>query len=413
MDKPTGRYVFALQVLLLLLLVACLTAAFGDAPGTSDVFLFIQWVKNIGPADPFTGFGFFEMDYPPLSFLTMSLSAKVGHHFGIPDLQDYKAPLGLFTAAACLLVLARTRSPAEALVIMLIATPFGLVLGYYDVEYLPFLLIAFYAAQDERWAVAGAALAIAALIKWQPLILAPLFVLAAFRGRQSLRQFGLALVPTIIVVTIILILFTPVAVYHALLKAMANEYLSGQGANVGWLVSYLSEFMHVAGLELQPSGLVQILVRDPDVPTVGWIMLGLRLAFYAWFMASLGIYMVGRRTIEAFQLSALSISLVQFTWNTGVHENHMFVPMVAAFVSWQSKSLDGFLFISIAAIAILNMLLFYGVGDGFEYRSLLGLDSTVILALAEILAFVLVFHCQVSACLGKHRSPAALAGGGV
>jgi hypothetical protein len=404
MDERTHFVGQAARILLVGLIAASLVTALVKAPGTFDDYAFVQWGKTLVLDGPFEGYGLLrhqtELNYPPLGLFIIWLSLVAGHAAGLSDLLSFKLPLAMGGLAAIPVAWWCNRSADEALLLTLIITPFGLILGYTDVVYLSFLLAALYAGAAARFAVAGLALAVAALIKWQPIVLAPIFLLAAFRARRSFWDLGVILAPTAVLVGLVLAVFGPVACFDVFITATKDEYVSGQGANAGWLLSYVFEVLHVDGLRLQPNGMVAILQTPSPAAVVAWAMLGLRIVFYLLFAASLGIYMAGRRTGAAFLTSALSCCVVQFSWNSGVHENHFFPSMVIAFAGWQMGVVDRFVFAAVAAVAVLNVMLFYGLGDGFSFGDLAGFDGTVLLAAAELVLFGLVFELQIRTCLG-------------
>jgi hypothetical protein len=408
MSKSFLLLFFKKEALVLALLMLCLVAAFINAPGTFDDYAFIQWGKALDGTGPFAGYGALrfktELDYPPVGVFLMWLSLRLGHWLGWAELLSFKSFLALGSCAGAVLAAWRRRVALDGLLLMLVVTPFGLLLGYTDVVYLPWLMVALYAADEERFGLAGAALAVAALIKWQPIILAPLLLLAAFRSRRDWRGFGIVLAPTVVLVGGTLALFGVAACFDVFVTATKDEYLSGQGANIGWLMSWVFEVLHVGGLQVQPNGDVAILQVPSPVAAVGWAMTVLRGLFYAMFLGGLGIYAFGRKTRAAFLISALGSCLTQFTCNSGVHENHLFPGMVVAFVAWQAGVVDGFLLAAIAVIAGLNVLLFYGVGDGFDFIGWFGADPTVFLALAEVIVFAMVVGRQIKLCLGREAA---------
>jgi hypothetical protein len=393
----------AARILILALVAAALIAAFSDAPGTFDDYAFIEWAKIFNEPGPFGGYRLLahrvHLDYPPLGVTLMWLSLRAGDVFGLSDLKAFKASLAVFAIAGALIALARRQAPLDALLLLLISTLYGLILGYTDVVYLPFLLIAIYAAGAERFGLAGVAIALAAFIKWQPIILAPLFMAAAIRSATAPQQIIRVVLPAAILVVLVLLAFGPVTVTDVLFAATSDPYLGGQGVNAAWLLSYLFELTHVGGQQLQSSGAVAILATSSPDAAVQWAATALRFLFYGLFIITLGIYIAGRKTREAFLISALSCALVQFTWNTGVHENHLFVSFVAAFAAWQARVLEGFTFAALATIAGLNVFLFYGAGDGFNFANLAGIDGTVFLAAAELLVYALVLNRQLQVCL--------------
>jgi hypothetical protein len=391
------------QLAILALIATCLVCAFVDAPGTFDDYAFIEWAKLLAP-NPFTGYARLShrvaLDYPPIGTTLMWLSIKIGEHFDFPDQPSFKIPIAMCTLAAPLVAYTRRGNITDALLLLLIATPFGLILGYTDVVYLPFLLLAFYAAGDENFARAGFLLALSALIKWQPIIFAPLFVAAAGFTVRSLRRFTVITIPTALLIFAILALYGP-SVTHVLYKATSDNLLSGQGLNLAWLLSALFEYLHAGGLALQANGAVALLSTPSPALAVNIAMTDLRILFYGCFIATLVIYLMGRKTQAAFHVTALSCAVVQFTVNTTVHENHFFVSIIAAFAAWQAGILETFLFAAIATIGVFNILLFYGFDDGFNFSPTSFIDATIPLALAELVTYALVLKLQIKTCLSR------------
>jgi hypothetical protein len=63
----------------------------------------------------------------------------------------------------------------------------------------------------------------------------------------------------------------------------------------------------------------------------------------------------------------------------------------------------------VSAVSVLNVLIFYGFDDGFNFAGFFGIDPSVILAVAELVLFGTVFGLQLRTCLGRHDGvPAAV-----
>jgi len=392
-----------LRAAIVLLIAAALIIAFANAPGTFDDYAFIAWAKFLLRPGPFAGYAQLsrvtDLDYPPIGITIMWATIKLAHHFSWPELQSFKIPLILTSLAAPAIAYTRTRAPEQALILLLIITPFGLILGYTDVTYLPFLLAAFYLAERELFWAAGLSLALCAFIKWQPIIFAPVFLIAAWRQATSPLPFAKLAAPTTLFVIAILLLYHPATVIHVLFTATSDNEFSAQGVNLAWLLSALFEYLHLGGLTFQPSGAITLLTTPSPAAAVNIAMTALRYLFYAVFLAHLALYAIGPKSQAAFLISATACAAAQFTFNTGVHENHFFVTLIAAFAAWQSKALDNFAFAACAAIALLNILVFYGFGDGFNFSNLFKIDSSIFLALAELLTYALILRQQLQTCL--------------
>jgi len=388
-----------------LLFAASLIIAFTNAPGTFDDYAFIEWANFLDQHGIRAGYTQLcqqaDLDYPPLGVTLMTLSLRLGHAFGWPEQQSFKLPLVVGSFLGPLVAFWRHRAVEDAILLLLVITPYGLVLGGTDVVYLPFLLFAFYAAEAENFGLAGFCLAVACILKWQPIIFAPIFLIAGIRHAKNFRHLTKICLPTVILVVLVLAFYTPATVFDVFYKATADYELSGQGLNFAWILSFIFESLHLGGLTFQPNGAINMLPVPSPAQAVNISMIVLRYLFYAVFVVHLVIYAVGRQTKDALLIGALACAVSQFTWNTGVHEDHFFVSFIAAFAAWQSKVIDNFLFTTAATIAALSEFLFYGFGDGFNFGNLFGQDCTLFVALAEVCFYGLVVASQLRISLRR------------
>jgi hypothetical protein len=381
------------------LFAASLIIGFTNAPGTFDDYAFINWAKFVGQHGIRAGYAqlskLSDLDYPPVGVTLMTLSLRLGHVFGWPEQQSFKIPLVVGSFLGPVLAFWRRYAMEDALLLLLVITPYGLVLGGTDVVYLPFLLFAFYAAEAENFGVAGLILAFACMLKWQPIIFAPILLIAGIRHAKNVSQLVRICLPTTILMLVILTFYTPATVFGVFYRATADYDLSGQGLNFAWILSFIFETLHVDGLTFQPNGAINIITVPSPAAAVNISMSVLRYLFYVIFIAHLVIYATGRKTGNALLIGALACAVSQFTWNTGVHEDHFFVSFIAAFAAWQFKVIDNFLFTTAATIAVLSEFLFYGFGDGFNFGNLFGQDCTLFIAVAEIFFYGLVVARQL------------------
>src|SRR5262249_40600305 len=81
--------------------------------------------------------------------------------------------------------------------------------------------------------------------------------------------------------------------------------------------------------------------------------------------------------------------LAYFTFNVGVHENHLFLPIILGlFLAAQNRSYLP-LALATALIANLNLLVFYGIdGKGLPFDRVVGIDLSVVLAVLEVVFFL-------------------------
>jgi hypothetical protein len=417
-NYPDKGFGYVMGTLLFVSFAVGVTLCLMHAPGTSDVLYFIQQVKLMGGDGPFLGYRRITIDlpelgqaYPPLSLLAMWLSLHIGSAAGLSDVVSYKLVLALFSVCSPLLLLIIDKSANWATILFLIGSPFGLLLGYYDVVYLPFLMFALRQAMDDRWKLAGANLMIASLIKWQPVILGPLFLVGLIRSSGAPKQFIGLVVPAVFIAACVLAAFGLPPIWEAFLRVTRNGFVSGQGFNVGWLLSYLLQATGSGGYRLAPDGSV-IAIYTTDLHTgVASLKLILRAIFFAILTASLVIYILGPADRGSFIACAFVCSLAQFTWNTGVHENHLFVPVIIALVGCGIGIPPIYLTVT-AGLGTFNMLAFYGFGQGFNSTRVFIIDGTVLLSVCSVLLFFGAATLQIKASLRRRTACEAEAGSG-
>lgn len=425
-----------LFVMLLALGLFLRTAAL-PLPGTGDVMVFKIWAHAAatGPVSEMYGVGGSPperrlheydgrratVDYPPAALYELALvGLAYGAAFpGFPNTPALTAAVKLLpvlTEALIALLLFRTvasivprgREAARYAALAYWLNPAAIlnasVLGYLDPLFAFPALASLIAASAGTPFVAGALLGCAVLTKAQAVLVAPAVVLAlwSFAGPGQLRSTagliakaaagaGLATVG----------LLAPVAVaggWPNLLQAMASlgrhDMLSGQAANLWWIVTYVMRAVYA----VPDMGLAGALLSPVRRPLAITTIVGLgypsprpaatlaALAAAAW-----GIWLARRvRDLPRLALLGAWVCYAYFMLAVQVHENHFFMVLpllaltAAARPEWRAQ------FWVLSGIFALNLNLFYGFGAqvGFAVpRRITGLDATVWLAVANVITF--------------------------
>lgn len=268
------------------------------------------------------------------------------------------------------------------------------VLGFLDGSFAPLLLLAVAAAGERRPALAGAALALACLIKPTSAIVAPAMVMALLASRASLaRAFAagsavvaLALLPFALAGTL------QTAVVHVY-RILFQERLAGGYPNPWWLVGH--------ALTLGPGGwrgavqYARIELLPLPARTLGSLLFALIALLICWRQR-------GRRGPGPALLSAALLFFAYGMLAVGVHENHphpLFLLLLGTGLpSWRLRAQFSFT----ALVYVVNMLVLSGLGrfHGLRYAALEpavqalgalrlapGFDLTLALALANLALF--------------------------
>jgi hypothetical protein len=406
MSSPTaifdsrGRLSFAAQALCFALLALGLSCALLGLPGTEDVPVFIRWANTLRDHGPFAGYARIA-DYPPLAPFLLWLAISAGRIVSLPDLLAVKLTIALFQLAACLIVARRYRAWAPACLLWLLLSPLGLVNGYLDALYLPFVLLALYALERDGLGAGAFWLTVAALIKWQPLVMGPIVLVYAVSRMRGIRQLTWAAPAALFAVAVILA-FGPSAMLTAFLGATGDPFFSGQAFNLDWIITVGLAFHQGAGPHVLTAGL---LAFPPSVAAPWWVLS--RALYWALYLALLGVFATRRRSWKTLVLTLTTAEAIQFTFNTGVHENHSFLVMALAFVAFQEGVLGSMMLTIIAALTLSNVLLFYGFGMGAGVPALIGtlslslLDVIVCLALIRLTMAALIHPADESAGAGE------------
>ena len=398
-------------------------------PGTQDVGVWKIWsfnasrdvtsVYGIGgdpPARAVLHYGkqYTTVDYPPIALYEMGLVGIFyrGLFPAYPDdwrlLAAIKLP-GLIAGAllAGLLYGAVQRTTgrvdlARATTLAYWLNPAillnGEILGYLDPLLLLPALLSLFLAHEGKPALAGCALAAAALTKPQGALMVPavLFACGRLGGRRAIGRAVAAASLTALAVFLpfILVGALPNAL-NAFWSFVRRDLLSAQAANVWWIANWLERVRNlvpdhgvVGALLLRVKGVMALSTfLESGWPNPRPAATAAVITTIAW-----GFWRL-RHTRDLGHHAALAALTVHayFTLGVAVHENHILlaVPLLAV-AGAQHPRFRG-LFVVVSIVAALGMNMFYGLGRGIGWavpRGITGVDLSVVNSVVNIAAFV-------------------------
>jgi hypothetical protein len=384
------------------LLAAGLSLATLAYPGTPDMQDFLNWASVLAANGPVSGYRLIA-DYPPLGPAFIWAAVAAGRFAAIPDLISLKLAIGLFQLIAAAIAAWRFRSLNTGALLFLLVAPYGTLLGYIDCFYLPFVLLAVFALEAKAFGLAGTAIAVAVLIKWQPAILAPFMFIYALSQASGWRKLT-GLLPGAVIGLAVIGAFGPASVLWAFGGAASDPYFSGQAFNLDWIISAGLEYFHLAGAPALATGsIVAITALAPP-----WFGLS-KILFWAAYLAVLAVFTLAGKTMTRLYLALAAAESVQFTLNTGVHENHAFLLMVLVFLAVRAGALKEAFLPLVALVAISNILLFYGLNMVTGSLASLG---TLLLAGLDVLICIGLVSVFVRACRPGASGAASPGGSG-
>jgi hypothetical protein len=374
-----------------------------QAPGTPDVAVFTRWMEILRSEGIIDGYativGNFGADgppsvigggeYPPLIHVVLHAAGSIGARFALSSFVLLKSTLLVFHLASVLLVLGVSGSFLTAAAFSAAVLLNGPALGYLDLVFAPSLIGALWLLRAGRTLPGLVLLVLALLLKWQPIIVLPFVLIHVFRipGRDApadgsgadllwrMAAFGG------VVLACVALLFGRWPLI-AFLHAIDHPHLSGNALNLPWLASFAVGALSRSGLAAD--GEVGILMP----PTMS--MLPAKALFLAVFAAVVWRAARSEKTFANCLLFSVVGSAAYCALNTGVHENHWFLPFVLALVLMMHAPSDASRTIALlmAAMLNINLFLFYGVtGEEAVPRVLLA-DLSVPMALFFVIGWI-------------------------
>jgi hypothetical protein len=365
------------------------------APGTEDVEMWRLWMSQLAEHGLVEGFARSGGIYPPGTFVWLFAVIKSASLLGIGHFLALKLSLTLALALTAAVLWAWTRDLSLALACFLSLALNAVALGYTDAHFAPPLMLSLYALARGFTATSGALLAASFLVKWQPLILAPFFVvwLAADGDRAfwpALRRVLRFVAGCASVVALAFAGFGATLLL-TLRDALTHNYLSGNALNVNWIYTWLLHVLRpetfgplTSGPAALRSEALLIATADP------LLILPQRLLFagcYVYCLARLA--RPGARFSDFVQASAFGF-LAYCMLATGVHENHFFAALLLLALLAGLERARWPLFLAWAVAANLNLWTFYGL-RGRPPRIDFIVALTVFFATCNVLLFAISF----------------------
>ena len=298
-----------------------------------------------------------------------------------------KSLVTLFLFSTTGLVLAWSRRPLVAALAHASLAIGAIGLVYLDVLAAPFLIGAAWALAKERRAWALALFTLACAIKWQPFMAAPFVLVYACASRPGGTSMWRAIARFAIVpgaIAIVLLAIFGHVMFNAFYHAAEHRHVSAQGANVGWILTWLLHVGVPATFGPIDHGRSIVIVPQHSIITT----LQKAMCVGVYLLVLVRYARSGDRSIVGLVRAALAGYLIYFLLNAGVHENHLQIALVFALVLAALDSQWIWAACALALCSNANLIGFYGVDGSFRVHVWFGVDATVWLAVAVTLAIV-------------------------
>ena len=375
-----------------LLLINLIALSFFSSLGTDDVEVWARWMREIDARGLLAGYTQSDTDYPPLAFLLLAAVSRSATALEVSRFVVLKCSilLFLFATTACFYSFTRNLLLTAALEFSLILN--SVALSYLDIYFAPFLIAAFFLLRRGNLSLGFLLFTISCSVKWQPLIIAPfvcIYVLAAEQQEdpENNRPFAKRLIPFALAaaVVIALLLIFGAKIFDSLSRAMTRHaFLSAYALNLSWVQTWMLELFNPEKHGPLHNGEIMIIFQARDPRILVWSD---KILFYLSYAALLFSFARQRKTFERLIVYSVLGYMTYFIFNTGVHENHLFLvcclAWILAFVD--AGQLVRVINLSVAANA--NLFLFYGVFGQRLSPVIAGFDITLLFAIANLVLF--------------------------
>lgn len=387
------------------------------AQGSPDTVSWTQYaLATIEHANPFRAYTEVVLQYPPLSIVIIGFFAQLWKTIvGIS--QDYAiaTKIGIFVfyylAIVSYLRLKDTLGEKIKMTtldgLLIILTTFSLIiqtqgLADLNIYVMPSLIASTIALFKRRYFLAGLLLGITVSIKWQPMILIPLFLATVFHFRQSLKTSiahlvlfltGFLVVP-IIIWTFVLQQpngwFVTTRAFEFFLEGKGAFMLSGQALNVNWIVTYILHFLQTPGVEsLEHLGGLNRQIPIDLAPTIfqGYLFL------VVFVVIILRFWLSQKKNPVNFLSASLMVFFSHFILNRTAYEKHLFYTTALMLPLFLLRPTIGNrkLLILFDVMTVMNLAFFYGItGQQAIPRLFLGFDITVLFAAYYVIIYLWV-----------------------
>lgn len=387
------------------------------AQGSSDTVSWTQYTVAITEHgdNPFLAQTVVDQRYPPLSTVILGFFATLWKNLiGVSKTYAISTKISIFVLYLLTVIsylkfgVATNKKKALSQLdkLLIILTTFSLIiqtqgLADLNVYILPPLFAAIVALKRKKYFLSGVILGITISIKWQPVILIPLFGATLFNfdrnikvalKRSLLFLFGFLPIPMI---AWYLVLIQPGG-----LAAIQRSFdylfhgapmLSGQALNLNWIATYLIHIFqpekdvslaHLGGLNRQiPTGIAPTVLQ-------GYLFL------FVGFMILLRYWLFQKKDLARFLSAAVMIFFSHHILNKSAYEKHLFYTVALMLFLYLIRPTRGNrnLVILFDIMTIMNLVFFYGfTGDKWFNRLFFGVDLTVIFAAYYVVIFIWVF----------------------
>ena len=385
--RKKENYVIVAFVAMIMLLMCFLMS-----PGAGDMNIWERWMEYVSQYGIIDGYAMQQDMYPPFALLVQYLVKYI-----CPFLSNF-AVLRLtntFFVVLSLLLAYFLFKDIKVGVLVFSGLFISSNIGYLDVEMAPFLILAVYFFGREKFWLSGLFFTLLSLIKFQPLIIAPfilIYFINIYDSQQQKYKLSIKMkkllqisIPVIIIWAMVCIIYRgePLKMLRSALFS-SGASIAPNALNLGWIIQFVLEKFKPDTFGALNNGYISIIWNAPK----GYLSFKY-IFFILYFITVLLLTMHKEKNSQLVLRYAIIGYTVYFLFNSGVHENHLFLAaflMILLYVLEPTKTNYGRAVMYIF-IFNMNLVIFYGLTGALPiYRVIDGLiDPTLILAVFNVI----------------------------
>lgn len=383
-SEEKKRYLWTLSAIVVVIIDFLV---FFRAEGTGDIREhFIYWIDNVYQYGFRQGFIENADMYPPLSTILMYIGSRI--FFIFENAQAIRG-MDLLMLLVCGLWIIYKYNKPEYGFWMIVSCLLSVHLGFIDALVFPFLIIAFYFLQKERYCLFAVFFTLCCCVKMQPLIIAPMLVCYFITISNKKPYFSAPIkrilqmgISAILTLAPFFLIYGIKPIMKCIRSGLIAPGFSPNGLNFIWIVQYFLEMYFPDKTMPLTDGL----------PEIYWGPHGVMLIFnYVFWFIFIALVIFTLLLKRKNPVIILKICIIEYTFyflfKLAVHENHLILAMVltAILLCLEDTMINRWIFMVYAFITNMNMYLFYGI-TGITYfhnLSVANIPNSVILASAN------------------------------
>lgn len=397
---------FCWKIILFWGILIC-SIVFFNTPGTGDMSIWMDWIEYADQYGVKEGYRLQRDMYPPFALIIQIILKKI-----YPMLSSFVAlrVVNIFFLLISTLLIQILYRREKITLIFFGALVLSTNLGYLDIEMVPFFVLAFHFISKDKYVLSGIFYTLLCLVKFQPLIILPYIVLYFVdifdvnENRFQLKlkwkkMMGMAIPP--IIIGGVVCIFYKGAPIKALMKALfkSGSVISPNGLNFGWVVQFILEKFYPDLFGTLDNGKITIIW---DVAPIYQCFKYIFVILY--LCAVILLFLHRKKTIKLVLQCSLIGYTAYFLFNSGVHENHLFLGMILMILLYLHEPIQTNYFRMLLYIIIFNfnLLILYGMsgwGMGFDRAINSAFDPTLLIAVFNVISLtitIIQIICEVN-----------------